>query len=94
MAIHRQNINLSGAAAFPPDPQVVVPFEPKRITVINQVAAEYIEFSFDGVNVHGRLTSAATASGSEIVLIQRARQLWLRAETGGATSPVEVIAEA
>lgn len=91
MSIHRQSVNVYNVTAFPSDPQVVVPFEPRSIMIINQDEdGDAIEFSFDGTNVHGRLVSSSPG----IVLNQLAKRLWLRSVLAG-TSPtnVEVIAE-
>lgn len=93
MSIHRQSVNVYNVTAFPTDPQVEIPFEPRSIMVINQDQdGDAVEISFDGVNVHARLLYQGPSSG--LVFNQLARRVWLRS-VGAGTSPtdVEVIAE-
>lgn len=80
MSVHYQETDASGVAAYPADPQITIPFPPKRTIVLNQDVdgTDDIYFSFDGVNDHGHLLA-----GKQIELQQRGgTKVWIRA---GAT---------
>lgn len=74
--------------AFAGTPTFSIPFEPKTITLVNEsnVFASAVEFSLDGVNVHGKLIP--TVNGS-IELFQHVQNVWLR----GAAVSVQIIAQ-
>lgn len=82
---------VTAPAAFAAPADITIPFEPKFFTIVNEdtVAANFVEWSYDGVNVAGRLTPGINAFyRSE----QRAvRGIWLR--RGAGTPAVDVIAE-
>ena len=56
------------------------------ILVVNDDAARYIEYSFDGTDVHGRLH----AGESRTMDFRRQRRIWLRGESGGESYRLEV----
>ncbi len=73
--------------AFPATPQVVIPFEPKSITIINESTMQQGFVSFDGVNDQGHLLGRAV-----IEYEQRVTKVWLR-KGGGANINIQVLAE-
>lgn len=90
MAIYSATV--AAPAAFPAaaSPSFSIPFQPTSIVIVNEdpTLANTVEFSFDGVNVHGRLVP--TIMGA-IKLNQTAQKIWVRR---GAGSPnVQIIAE-
>jgi len=88
MSVYRKQIDLNGIAAFPAEAQVIIPFEPKSIAVVNLSNSD-IFMSFNGVDVHGTLEN-----GNSFEFKQRTRKLWLsRTVAGTVATPVEVIAE-
>lgn len=86
MSVYQQSVSVSDAA-FPGTPQVIVPFEPRTITVINESAAAKAFVSMDGVNDQGHLIGSAV-----IEYGQRVTKVWLRRD-GGASPLIQVIAE-
>lgn len=84
---------VAAPAAFPAAnaPSVEIPFAPKLLTIANVDAtpANYIEFSFDGVAVAGRLTPGSLPNIR--LELQAATKLWLR--RGAGTPNVTIIAE-
>lgn len=92
MPVHRQVITLDAVSAYPTQPQVVVPFDPKTIAIINEgpTGANAL-VSFDGVNDHAQLTPGTPSCG--MVFKQSVRGVWLK--RGAVTSGivVQVIAE-
>lgn len=91
MSIHYQSANAFGVAAYPGSPQIVIPFQPVKITIRNEdgTAADDIFFSLDGVTDHGHLPG-----GTAIEIIQRVQKIWLRRGLAGADpTTVSVTAE-
>lgn len=90
MAIY--SVAVTAPAAFPAAnaPSVIIPFEPKSITVINEDsgAANSIEVSFDGVEVHGKLIPTQVAA---LKFSQSVTKVWLRRAAG--TPTVRIVAE-
>jgi len=60
-------------------------FSSFSISIVND-AAGYIEYSFDGTEVHGRLH----AGESRVMDFRRQRRIWLRGESGGESYRLEV----
>jgi hypothetical protein len=56
------------------------------LLIINDDTTDYIEYSFDGTNVHGRLL----AGESRVMDFRRQRQVWLRGQSGGESYRLEV----
>jgi len=52
----------------------------------DQTSTGYIEYSFDGTNVHGRLK----ATEKKTMDFRRQREIWLRGESGGESYRLEV----
>lgn len=89
MAIEGQVVDVgSVGGSYTADPQVVIPFEPDRIVIINEDAAGSAYVSFDGATDHIHLTGGA----APVVLKQKATRIWLRDDTGAGD--VQIIAEA
>lgn len=82
------NSSAAAPVAFAANPTFSIPFEPKTITLINEsnVFASAVEFSLDGVNVHGKLIPTVLGS---IELTQHVQNVWLR----GAAVSVQIIAQ-
>lgn len=84
-------MDVSGQAAFPTDPQVVIPFEPKTIAVFNEDAADGDDafVSFDGQVAVGHVIAGFT-----ITYDQRVPRVWLRrGVVGSPPTNIQVIAE-
>ena len=52
----------------------------------DQSSTGYIEYSFDGTNIHGRLGATEKRSMD----FRRQREIWLRGESGGESYRLEV----
>ena len=91
MSVFQQVVDVSGTAAFPTTPQVVIPFEPKSILIINNdpTAGDDVFVSFDGVEDHTQIFGA-----DGVTFLQRVKQVWLRRGSIGAPpTNVQVVAE-
>lgn len=91
MSVHRGLVDVSGTAAYPGTPQVVVPFEPIQIAVVNQGpnSGDDIFLSFDGVTDHAQIFG-----GDGVTFFQRVKKVWLRrGAVGTPPTNVQVIAE-
>lgn len=66
--------------------EIVFPFFAGRVTISNDSAVNYIEFSLDGATVHGKLF--AGEGFSEPLEIQK---LFLRGQAGGEPYRVQVV---
>lgn len=89
MSIHRAEVDVSGTAAYPSTPQVVIPFEPTQIGVVNEDGSDDVYVSFDGVSDH-----AHVFGGDGVTVFQRVKQVWLRRGAAGTPpTTVAVIAE-
>lgn len=91
MAIQRAAGTTPAAFGAPTTPEVTLAFEPtKGIVIVNEDAtpANYIEVSFDGVTVHGRLTPTVLAG---LRFEQRVTKIWLR--RGAGTPAYQIVAE-
>lgn len=90
MAIY--SVQVSPGASFPAadSPSVTIPFEPKRVTIVNEdtTAANVVEFSYDGVTVHGAVKPTINPQYESR---QLPKQLWLRRSAG--TPSVRITAE-
>lgn len=80
-------VNVAGLAAYPPSPQVTVPFTPKAILIVDEHATEPVFVSFDGKEDHGRLTPGVLPA---VEWHQRSPFVWLRPSSAGTASPVNV----
>ncbi len=89
MSVYQQIVNVQATPSYPTVPQVVIPFEPKSISVQNEnVAGAGDAFvSFDGINDQGHLIA-----GASIHFEQRVTRAWLRRGSAGNTD-VQVLAE-
>lgn len=84
-------VDVSGTAAFPVDPQVTIPFEPRTVLVFNEDAdqGDDAHVSFDGVGDHGRFFA-----GEGRTYEQRTRLIWLRRGlVGSPPTNIQVVAE-
>lgn len=86
MAIYGTTLDVTAVTAFPTLPNITIPFQPRSIAIVNENLATAIEVSFDGVNVHARLTPGLPSAG--MVFGQKSEKVWLRAAVGGGTSVV------
>lgn len=92
MAIYSDSITAPAVFAAITAPSFTIPFEPRSIVIVNEdsTAANYVEYSFDGTNVHGRLTPTILA-GIRLEF-QRATKIWVR--RGAGTPVVRIMVEA
>jgi hypothetical protein len=90
-SIYSTSVTAPAAFAAVSAPDFTVPFEPRSIIVINEDAttANYVEVSFDGVDVHGRLTPGQV---SAMKFAQTVKKVWVR--RGAGTPVVRIVAEA
>ena len=93
MSAHAQVVDVSGDAGYPATPQVVIPFVPKCISVLNEDVGttDDVYVSFDGVNDMGHLIAGATIEYT----LQFVTKVWLRrGAVGTPPTNVQVVAEA
>jgi len=94
MAIYSATVAAPAAFGAYNAPDVTIPFQPKRITIINNdsTLANYVEFSFQGDSastvVHGRVIPTVNAAYESR---QDATKVWFKRAAG--TPNVTVIAE-
>lgn len=91
MSVFSEIVDVSGQAAYPTldSPQVVIPFEPRSIAVINEDGVDDAFVSFDGVNDHGHLIG-----GTATEFKQRVTKVWLkRGAVGSAPTNIQITAE-
>ncbi len=91
MSVFEAIVDVSGQAAFPANPQVVIPFEPRTIAVFNEDAADGDDafVSFDGQTAVGHVIAGFT-----IMYEQRVLEVWLRRGVAGSSpTNIQVIAE-
>ena len=62
-------------------------FDTFCIIVANDATGQYIEYSFDGANVHGRIKD--TDDGPKLMLFRRHGSIYLRGESGGEAYRLE-----
>lgn len=92
MAIYRTTLTLDAVAAYPGTPQVIIPFLPKTIAVINEGPTGALAMvSFDGVNDHAQLTPGTPSAG--IVFTQHTMTLWFKRGAAVTGIAVQIIAE-
>lgn len=72
-------------------PDVVIPFAPKRIVLVNKDATNDVQISFDGVNVHGTAVHGQAPQVFPFRALQGPVNVWLQ-RTGG-TPACEVQAD-
>ncbi len=77
MSIHR--VSVAAPAAYPSDPNITFPFEPKQIQFdLNEIAAgKSVTFSFDGVTDHIVL-EYNTAANRAYLSRQRQTRVWVK----------------
>ncbi len=91
MSMFNELVNAHVTPTYPDaaSPQVVIPFEPKRIQLILEDTADSAFVSLDGVNDHVHLIPGL----GPVVLEQRVTKLWLRVPAGADPVDIQVIAE-
>ena len=87
MAVERIAVDCGGVTTYPTNPQAVIPFSPKSITVISDDNDCYV--SLDGVNDHCHLAG----SGAAVKFDQHGKSVWLREGAANTHVNVQVIAE-
>jgi hypothetical protein len=75
-------------ATFPADPQIIFGFLSDGFTFLNR-GATVVEYSFDGVTLHGDL-NPADSSKSVIFNGRTEDRVWFRAPAGAGTVRVEI----
>lgn len=90
MSVYNQTVDVSGTAAYPSTPQVTIPFEPRRIVLLNEDTADDAYVSLDGQNDHVHLP----ANTGFAFNFQRVRGVWLkRGVAGTPVTDIQVVAE-
>lgn len=82
MSVQMNRINVFGQPAYPTDPQIIIPFEPKEVSIFNEDDADTVAISFDGVNDHGVLIPRSTLTYN-----QNGQKVWLRS-VGAGSDPI------
>ncbi len=94
MANRIYSVAVVAPAAFPASnsPSITIPFAPASFVLVNEdpTRANYIEYSFDGTTVHGRLTPEALPAIQ--FTRQRGKLIWVR--RGAGTPTIRITAEA
>ena len=94
MSVATHSIDLTAVAAYPTDPQFVVPFQPKETTFINTSPDRGAYISYDGVNDHIYVPPAGTALGTgRYVSRQQVQSIWYKQAGASATLTVYTNAE-
>ena len=92
MSVHRQTLTLDAVSAYPGTAQVIIPFVPKTITVLNEgLTSAPALVSFDGVNDHAQLTPGTPSAG--LVFRQGVQKVWFKRGAVASGIVVQVIAE-
>jgi len=70
-------------------PNITLEFEPSEWLIVNMssTATDIVYFSFDGVNVHGKVVPGSPIAGCAYKI--RAKKLWLYRHVGAA-SPTSI----
>lgn len=92
MSIHYQEINVTSATFVKASPDVELGFDPTEWVIQNFGATNKLQYSFNGIDVHGDLPEAGNANNvpeRSLSIKQRARQLWLRAPSGATTARIQ-----
>lgn len=88
MSAYMIEVDVSAQATYPTQPQVIIPFSPKSVSVINMgTDADEFYMSYDGVN-----DVAHVLAHDAVDFSQDATRIWLRRGTVCAVRP-QVIAE-
>ncbi len=93
MSVFAQTVDVHGTTAFPATPQVIVPFQARKITVINEdLTDDVVHVSFDGKDVHGILNPLIPDT-VKLEYTQNVTKVWLLAPAGASTTNVQIIVE-
>lgn len=92
MSAFEQIVDISGQAGFPATPQVVIPFEPRSLEILNEdiTDGDAVFVSFDGKEDMGHILA-----GMSIRYQQRITKVWFRIDpaTDSAPTNLQVVAE-
>lgn len=85
-------VDVSAAAAYPTNPQIVVPFVPDSILFYSSNLAEdgVVSISYDGKTEHGRVTAGRATES--IAVRTKVTQVWLKRISGTNPTTIEVTA--
>lgn len=86
MSLQSFRIDTASINSYPADAQIVIPFEPRRITLLQEDASTDSFASLDGETDDLHLVP-----GAPLTVEQRVREVWLMKGTTGGN--VQVIAE-
>ncbi len=78
-------VDVNAVSSFPSTPQINLAFEPDEHMFVNEHASEIVDFSFDGINIHGRLRPGEPTEG--LVLPVKYKKIWFKG-SGAASSIV------
>ncbi len=87
MSLQVNRVDVSAVAAYPGDPQIIIPFEPRKIQLMFEGTSDGAFISFEGTADDIRLTPGigVTLEGHSI------SQMFLKRDVAGVT--VQVITE-
>ncbi len=72
-------------------PDMVIPFSTYGVMFTNETSGQVIEYSFDGVNVHGVLDGTATSTTRVVTFLNRVISLiWFRVKSGSSSAAITV----
>jgi len=72
-------------ANYNASPDVVVPFQPDEMEIVNEGAADVL-VSFDGSTNHDKLYNPAATKPTELRFVTNATKVWLKGAGGGAVT--------
>lgn len=91
MSIYSLAVDVSAQNAYQAAPDVVVPFMPLSIVVVNEHLTAQVAVSFDGTNDHWVFTPGTPGAG--LRFSQRVSKVWCRRVGAGANIIMRVEAE-
>ncbi len=89
MSIHQAEVDVFGVASYPATAQVIVPFQPREILIVNMDTSDDVFVSLDGTTDHAHLLG-----GDSVKFTQTVKKIFLKRGAVGTTpTNVQVISE-
>ncbi len=82
--VYQDNTGMALTTSFK---EVAFGFASVGIILANRETGAFIEYSFDGVTVHGKLLDTDTQP--RVFMLKQANSIWLRGQSGGEEYNVE-----
>jgi|SRR5678815_2142999 hypothetical protein len=74
-------------------PDMIIPFSTYGVMFTNETSGQIIEYSFNGVDVHGVLDGTATSTTRVVTFLNRVVSLiWFRVKSGSSSAAITVTA--